>query len=107
LDAELAVPLGYRRKRTPLVDDLSPYEEDFAARVFVAMHPDGATLEQVGAVLDVTRERIRQIEAAALRKLRATCQRMGIKLEDILRRRPAVDFDEIGYSVVVDLREAI
>lgn len=36
---------------------------------FVDEHPEGATLEAVGAVWGVTRERVRQIEAKALRKL--------------------------------------
>lgn len=40
------------------------------AREIVAANPDGMTLEQVGNVLGVTRERVRQIEAIALAKLK-------------------------------------
>ena len=38
----------------------------------------GITLEAVAAILGVTRERIRQIEVAALRKTKAAGQRIGI-----------------------------
>lgn len=37
---------------------------------FVKENPDGATLEQIGAILSVTRERVRQIESRALIRLR-------------------------------------
>ena len=47
--------------------------------------PDlGATLEEIGQALGVTRERARQIEAAALRKLRVRCEAEGIDLADML-----------------------
>lgn len=46
------------------------WEEHAEARRIVAENPDGMTLEEVGKVLGVTRERVRQIEAAALEKLR-------------------------------------
>jgi DNA-directed RNA polymerase sigma subunit (sigma70/sigma32) len=39
---------------------------------------DGMTLEQVGAVLGCTRERVRQIEKSALRKLRRALIKRGI-----------------------------
>lgn len=49
------------------------------------------TLEQVGQELGVTRERVRQIEAAALAKLRATCEALDIEPGDVIdewRRLP-------------------
>lgn len=42
------------------------------------------TLEQVGNVMGVTRERIRQIEAKALRKLRQKAHAVDLKVEDYL-----------------------
>lgn len=45
---------------------------------------DAQTLEQVGQTLDVTRERIRQIESKALRKLRAKANLLGAKRDDYL-----------------------
>ncbi len=64
--------LSYRNSRGRGFDpwlDLE-WEEHDEAREIVAKHPDGMTLEQVGNVLGVTRERVRQIEAIALEKLR-------------------------------------
>lgn len=37
----------------------------------------GVTLEEVGAILNLTRERIRQIEVGALVKLKVRCTRCG------------------------------
>jgi len=58
------------------------------ARVIIARfginQREEKTLEQVGVALGVTRERIRQIEAKALRKLRAKAQLLGAKSGDYL-----------------------
>ena len=50
----------------------SPEERLRAACVWVSEHSPGRqlTLEEIGRVMGVTRERVRQIEAHALRKLR-------------------------------------
>lgn len=46
---------------------------------------DGMTLEQVGAVLGCTRERVRQIEKKALRKLRKALRERGFfEIKEIL-----------------------
>ena len=42
------------------------------------------TLEQVGQSFNVTRERIRQIEAKALRKLRRRAEQLNARAEDYL-----------------------
>lgn len=46
------------------------WEEHDEARAIVRDNPDGMTLEEVSEKLGITRERVRQIEAAALKKLR-------------------------------------
>ena len=39
------------------------------------------TLEEIGAMMSLTRERIRQIEHAALRKLKTLCEQRSIRLD--------------------------
>lgn len=57
----------------------------------IADHPDlqqlradGVTLEEVGQELGVTRERVWRLDARALVKCRAWCDRHGYRLEDML-----------------------
>ncbi len=58
-------------------------------------HPGEHTLGEIGRVMGVTRERIRQIEARALKHLQRRCRKMGINWEEfaeafgILERRVA------------------
>lgn len=44
----------------------------------------GSTLVQIGAILGVTRERVRQLESEALAHLGRNARRMGIELPEIL-----------------------
>ena len=77
-ETALSMPLMTRIKRLHIPGgapkswtwEMLAYEDDPWARQFVEAHPDGATLELVGEVLGITRERVRQIEEVALRKLR-------------------------------------
>ena len=71
-------------RRDAFIDDHTPYERDLRAQVFVSMYPNGATLEVVAAMFDVTRERIRQIEYMAIQRLGAACQRLGVSIETVL-----------------------
>ena len=59
------------RSRSPAVlADLTPREEQVLRKRFGIGEKSDHTLEEVGKLFNVTRERIRQIEAKALRKLR-------------------------------------
>ncbi len=72
------------RERYPVVPDL-PFERDAAAQRFVEDHERGASLAEVGALLGVSRERVRQIEQAAL----ATLRRRRSCLEQLWRESEA------------------
>ncbi len=61
---------------------LHPREEAVLKLRFGIGHDDGLTLEQVGEMFNLTRERIRQIETGALRKLQAGGHRQ--LLEELL-----------------------
>ena len=65
-----------------VLDTLTPREEKVLRLRFGLEDGRSRTLEEVGAVFDVTRERIRQIEAKALRKLRHPSR--SKKLKDFL-----------------------
>lgn len=55
-----------------------PFAEDPEAVAFVEAHPDGATLDEIGEWLGVTRERIRQMEGDALRSLAMRLRLAGV-----------------------------
>jgi len=65
-----------------VLDTLSPREEKVLRLRFGLDDGRSRTLEEVGQVFGVTRERIRQIEAKALRKLRHPSR--SKKLKDYL-----------------------
>lgn len=62
-----------------LLEALSPREQQVLRMRFGIGHPREHTLEEVGKELQLTRERIRQIERAALDKLRARSERVELK----------------------------
>jgi len=68
--AELAVASGLRRHIHRVLDTLSPREAQVLQLRFGIGDQAERTLEEIGSTMRVTRERIRQIEAGALRKLR-------------------------------------
>ena len=47
--------------------------------------PDGVTLEEIGQILGVSKERVRQIEVSTLVKYRRWVDRHGYRLEDLIR----------------------
>lgn len=62
-----------------LLKMLTPREERILRMRFGIDEPDTKTLEEVGATMSLTRERIRQIETKALRKLRMPSQFRRLK----------------------------
>jgi RNA polymerase primary sigma factor len=74
------------RERTDLVsvlDDLAANERTVLRRRFGLEGDPPEKLEAIGQRLSLTRERIRQIEAAGLRKLRALLGARGINASDL------------------------
>ena len=83
---DIPTPRNTRKPRTEhqIRLDTLPWERDFETQMFVEDHVDGAKLEDVGQYMGLTRERVRQIEAKALRKLKAKCKEEGLTLQDFL-----------------------
>ena len=67
---EVAERSSLRQATTQILTQLTPREERVLRMRFGIGMPSDHTLEQVGEQFSVTRERIRQIEAKALRKLK-------------------------------------
>ena len=75
------------RERADLVavlDDLAPNERTVLRRRFGLEGDEPETLETIGQRLKLSRERVRQIESAGLRKLRALLGARGIDASDFL-----------------------
>ena len=54
-------------------------------------HPGGDTLEAVGDLMGVTRERVRQIQETALRNFRIECRRQGLSWRDFCHAAGLLD----------------
>ncbi len=67
---ESALSSRLREHTAEILKTLTPREEKIVRMRFGIGEDPGRTLEEVGRSFNVTRERIRQIEAAAMRKLR-------------------------------------
>jgi RNA polymerase primary sigma factor len=68
--SDAAINLNLKEQMACMLSTLTPREERIIKMRFGLVDGSEHTLEEVGRVFDVTRERIRQIEAKALRKLR-------------------------------------
>jgi RNA polymerase primary sigma factor len=68
--AEAVVSVNVQERTAQVLRTLSPREEKIIRMRFGMEDGSEHTLEEVGRAFSVTRERIRQIEAKALRKLR-------------------------------------
>ncbi len=70
LPVDAATSEGLKLVMDEALDSLTPREKEVLSMRFGIRMPTDHTLEEVGKQFNVTRERIRQIEAKALRKLR-------------------------------------
>ena len=66
------------------LDDLDDKHREVILRRFGLRGHDIATLEQVGVDVGVTRERVRQIQVEALKKLRVLLEKEGYSMETLL-----------------------
>ena len=66
------------------LDELDEKQRDVVVRRFGLRNYHRGTLEEVGAELGVTRERVRQIQMDALRKLRRILEQSGYSKENII-----------------------
>jgi RNA polymerase primary sigma factor len=78
--AEATAHLDLTEQIRKILPTLTPREEKILKMRFGIDEKGGHTLEEVGKVFDVTRERIRQIEAKALRKLRHPSRSKQLKV---------------------------
>jgi RNA polymerase sigma factor (sigma-70 family) len=73
-----------RADLTTVLDDLAENERLVLRRRFGLEGDAPETLETIGRRLGLTRERVRQIEASGLRKLRALLKARGVDASDVL-----------------------
>jgi RNA polymerase sigma factor (sigma-70 family) len=73
-----------RAELTTVLDDLAENERLVLRRRFGLEGDAPETLETIGRRLKLTRERVRQIEASGLRKLRALLKARGVGASDVL-----------------------
>lgn len=83
-DAALGLLLRERTELISALDDLTENERKILRRRFGLDGDPPETLEAIGQRLRLTRERVRQIEAGALKKLRALLRVRGIEPPDVL-----------------------
>ncbi|MBQ9273491.1 MAG: RNA polymerase sigma factor RpoD [Succinivibrio sp.] len=77
--AEAATSESLKSAINSVLDEMPPREAQVLRMRFGIGMSSDHTLEEVGRQFGVTRERIRQIEAKALRKLRHPCRSQGLK----------------------------
>lgn len=66
------------------LDELDEKQREVVVRRFGLRNHERGTLEQVGSELGVTRERVRQIQMEALRKLRRILEQKGFSRDNLL-----------------------
>jgi len=93
LPPEVILSVRYARHLDPRAKPGAPHswtwdalcwEDDEWAQTWVARHPGGATLEEVGDALGIVRERVRQVEEVAMLKLRRAARQQGLPMRMML-----------------------
>ncbi|MZI92616.1 RNA polymerase sigma factor RpoS [Vibrio sp. CAIM 722] len=72
--------------RTSLIDwldELNPKQKEVLARRFGLLGYEPSTLEEVGREINLTRERVRQIQVEGLRRLREILLKQGLSMESL------------------------
>lgn len=82
--AELLTDENMRAHIESLLDKLTENQQQVIARRFGLRGFEKATLEEVGKEIDLTRERVRQIQVEALKALRGLLEHIGLTQEDLL-----------------------
>ncbi|XEI33622.1 RNA polymerase sigma factor RpoS [Aeromonas veronii] len=67
------------------LEELNPKQREVLARRFGLLGYEPATLEDVGAEIGLTRERVRQIQVEGLRRLREILLGLGLSIEALFR----------------------
>ncbi|WP_429113746.1 sigma factor-like helix-turn-helix DNA-binding protein, partial [Aeromonas rivipollensis] len=67
------------------LEELNPKQREVLARRFGLLGYEPATLEDVGAEIGLTRERVRQIQVEGLRRLREILLGQGLSIEALFR----------------------
>jgi len=68
------------------LEELNPKQREVLARRFGLMGYEPSTLEDVGAEIGLTRERVRQIQVEALRRLKDMLGHQGLSLEALFNK---------------------
>jgi RNA polymerase nonessential primary-like sigma factor len=81
--AELLTDENLRVHIEMLLDKLNENQQQVIARRFGLRGFEKATLEDVGKEINLTRERVRQIQVEALKALRKLLEGVGLSQEDL------------------------
>jgi RNA polymerase nonessential primary-like sigma factor len=65
------------------LDELNPKQKEVLARRFGLLGYEPSTLEEVGREINLTRERVRQIQVEGLRRLRELLVKQGLNMENL------------------------
>jgi len=91
---------GPRIRAEPVREEMrdaqhTPYAEDDWAWYVVQAHPDGLTLDQIGELYGLSRERVRQIEEDAVRKINRQPKRK-VEILEMLREIESLRPSRLG-----------